>query len=133
MRQLQNTLYITNDNIKTKVNRQAFEFMENDGTDIMHVPVHEIEKILVFGNNNFDESMYTKCAELGVGLYFFTANGRLRYRIEGRTKGNVVVRKQQYLLSGTQGFIDDKRQDTELYLCDKPVYVEPCGNVGCRT
>ena len=42
MRQLQNTLYITNDNIKTKVNRQAFEFMENDGTDIMHVPVHKI-------------------------------------------------------------------------------------------
>ena len=47
MRQLQNTLYITNDNIKTKVNRQAFEFMENDGTDIMHVPVHEIEKIIL--------------------------------------------------------------------------------------
>ena len=68
MRQLQNTLYITNDNIKAKVNRQAFEFMEADGTNIMHVPVHEIEKILVFGNNNFDESMYTKCAELGVGL-----------------------------------------------------------------
>lgn len=103
MRQLQNTLYITNDNIKAKVNRQAFEFMENDGTDIMHVPVHEIEKILVFGNNNFDENMYTKCAELGVGLYFFTANGKLRYRIESRTKGNVVVRKQQYLLSETQG------------------------------
>lgn len=103
MRQLQNTLYITNDNIKAKVNRQAFEFMEADGTNIMHVPVHEIEKILVFGNNNFDESMYTKCAELGVGLYFLTANGKLRYRIEGRTKGNVLVRKQQYLLSETQG------------------------------
>ena len=42
MRQLQNTLYITNDNIKAKVNRQAFEFMEADGANIMHVPVHEI-------------------------------------------------------------------------------------------
>ena len=53
----------------------------------------------IVGKADFDESMYSKCAELGIGLYFLTAGGKLRYRIAGRTKGNVLVRKRQYILS----------------------------------
>lgn len=99
MKQLMNTLYITNDNVGAKVKRQAFEFQTGDESNTVHIPFHEIEKILVFGKADFDESMYSKCAELGIGLYFLTAGGKLRYRIAGRTKGNLLVRKRQYILS----------------------------------
>ena len=60
MKQLMNTLYITNDNVSAKVKRQAFEFQTGDENSIVHIPFHEIEKILVFGKPDIDESMYSK-------------------------------------------------------------------------
>ncbi len=102
MRKLLNTLYITTpeaylskDGLNVVVSVQQQE--------VFRIPIINIEGIVTFGYMGVSPGLMKLCTENNVSLTFLSPNGRFISRIQGQTRGNVLLRKKQYQLS------DDKR------------------------
>jgi len=62
-------------------------------------PIHNQGNILCFGRVSCSPALMGLCGERGVGLAFFTENGKFLARVQGPVSGNVLLRKAQYRLS----------------------------------
>jgi CRISPR-associated protein Cas1 len=98
MRKLLNTLYITTPesylskdglNVVVSVNQQ----------EVFRIPVINIESIVTFGYMGASPGLMKLCTDNNVSLTFLSPNGRFVSRIQGQTRGNVLLRKEQYKLS----------------------------------
>ena len=98
MRKLLNTLYITTPesylskdgmNVVVSVNQQ----------EVFRIPVINIEGIVTFGYMGASPGLMKLCADNNVALTFLSPNGRFVSRIQGQTRGNVLLRKTQYQLA----------------------------------
>lgn len=98
MRKLLNTLYITTpesylskdgQNVVVSVNKQ----------EVFRIPVINIEGIVTFGYMGVSPGLMKLCADSNVSLTFLSPNGRYISRIQGQTRGNVLLRMAQYELS----------------------------------
>ena len=98
MRKLLNTLYITTPEA----------FLSKDGLNVVvsvdkeerfRIPIMNIENIVTFGYMGASPGLMKLCTENNVSLSFMTPQGRFICRIQGPTKGNVLLRKRQYTLS----------------------------------
>ena len=108
MRILLNTLYVTTPE----------SYLSKDGlnvvvsvkqNEIFRVPVHNIEQIVTFGYMGASPGLMKLCADNGVSLVFLSPQGRYIGRMQGPTKGNVLLRKAQYKYSD--------ELDCSLHLC----------------
>lgn len=98
MRKLLNTLYVTTPdsylskdgmNIVVSVNHQ----------EVFRIPSINIECIVTFGYMGVSPGLMKLCNDNGISLTFLSPNGRFISRVQGATRGNVLLRKAQYLLS----------------------------------
>jgi CRISPR-associated protein Cas1 len=98
MRKLLNTLYITTPesylskdgmNVVVSVNQQ----------EVFRIPVINIEGIVTFGYMGASPGLMKLCTDNNVSLTFLSPNGRFVSRIQGQTRGNVLLRKTQYKLA----------------------------------
>lgn len=103
MKKLLNTLYVTTPDT----------YLSKDGENIVirledkvlaRYPLHNLEAVCTFGYAGVSPALMGACAERGVDLAFMTRNGRFIGRVVGESKGNVVLRKEQYRIS------DDERR-----------------------
>ncbi len=94
MRKLLNTLYITRE--------QAYLFldgenivckMEND--EKFRMPFDNIENIVCFSYLGVSPALMGKCVEKLIPIVFLSPQGHFLARVQGNTKGNVVLRVQQ--------------------------------------
>ncbi len=97
MRKLLNTLYVTTPeaylskdglNVVVSVNKQ----------EVFRIPIINIEGIVTFGYMGASPGLMKLCADNSVSLTFLSPNGRFVSRLQGQTKGNVLLRKAQYQL-----------------------------------
>ena len=98
MRKLLNTLYITTpeaylskDGLNVVVSVQQQE--------VFRIPIINIEGIVTFGYMGASPGLMKLCTENNVSLTFLSPNGRFISRLQGQTRGNVLLRKKQYQLS----------------------------------
>lgn len=98
MKQLLNTLYITSPDA----------YLSKDGTNVVitineepvgRVPIHNIESIVMFGRIGASSSLMGLCVENQVSLFFMTSFGRPMAHVTGITKGNVLLRREQYRIA----------------------------------
>ena len=98
MRKLLNTLYVTTPeaylsmeglNVVVSVKQQ----------EVFRIPIANVEGIVTFGYMGASPGLMKLCAENGVSLTFLSPNGRFVSRVQGQTKGNVLLRKAQYRLA----------------------------------
>lgn len=98
MRKLLNTLYITTPesylskdgmNVVVSVNQQ----------EVFRIPVINIEGIVTFGYMGASPGLMKLCTDNNVSLTFLSPHGRFVSRIQGQTRGNVLLRKTQYQLA----------------------------------
>ena len=98
MRKLLNTLYITTPesylskdglNVVVSVNQQ----------EVFRIPVINIEGIVTFGYMGASPGLMKLCTDNNVSLTFLSPHGRFISRIQGSTRGNVLLRINQYKLS----------------------------------
>ena len=98
MRKLLNTLYITTPesylskdgmNVVVSVNQQ----------EVFRIPVINIEGIVTFGYMGASPGLMRLCTDNNVSLTFLSPHGRFVSRIQGQTRGNVLLRKTQYQLA----------------------------------
>lgn len=97
MRPLQNTLYV--------LTPDSYLFWENEcigvrvgGEEKVRVPAHTIESILCFGSMTVSTPLIRFCGQRGIALSFLSENGQFYGRINGPASGNILLRRQQFLL-----------------------------------
>lgn len=98
MRKLLNTLYVTTPesylskdglNVVVSVKQQ----------EIFRIPASNIEGIVCFGYLGASPGLMGLCADKGIALTFLSPSGRFISRVQGPTKGNVLLRTAQYRLA----------------------------------
>lgn len=98
MRKLLNTLYVTTPEA----------YLSKDGMNVVisvkqeevfRIPIINIENIVTFGYMGASPGLMKLCTDNGVSLTFLSPNGRFVSRVQGQTKGNVLLRKAQYSLA----------------------------------
>ena len=97
MRKLLNTLYVTTPDAYLSKDGQNVVVSVNQ-KEIFRIPSINIEGIVTFGYMGASPGVMKLCCDNGISLTFLSPNGRFISRIQGGTKGNVLLRKAQYHL-----------------------------------
>lgn len=101
MRKLLNTLYVTTPDA----------YLSKDGMNVVisvkqqevfRIPIINIEGIVTFGYMGASPGLMKLCTDNNVSLTFLSPNGRFVSRIQGQTRGNVLLRKAQYRLADNE-------------------------------
>ncbi len=101
MKRLLNTLYVlTEDSYLSKQGETICVHV--GGLEKVRVPIHTLESILCFGNTTVSTPLIAFCGEKGIGLAFYSDQGRFYGRIEGPVRGNVLLRTRQYSVARTE-------------------------------
>ncbi|WP_127585642.1 type I-C CRISPR-associated endonuclease Cas1c [Paenibacillus koleovorans] len=98
MKKLLNTLFITQPDVYLSLDGDNIVVLKEQ-EKLGRVPLHNLESIVAFGYAGASPALMGYCAERNISLVFLTASGRFLARVIGASKGNVVLRKKQYLLS----------------------------------
>jgi CRISPR-associated protein Cas1 len=101
MKKLLNVLYITSPNSYLSLEGENVVIKRDDQRSV-HLPLHNLENIVSFGYTGASPALMAACAERNIGLCFMSPHGRFLARIIGKVKGNVLLRKKQYLISENQ-------------------------------
>ncbi len=108
MRILLNTLYVTTP--ESYLSKDGLNIVVSvKQNEIFRVPIHNIEQIVTFGYMGASPGLMKLCADNSVSLVFLSPQGRYISRMQGATKGNVLLRKAQYKYSD--------ELDYSLHLC----------------
>lgn len=95
MRKLLNTLYVTSENSYLALDGENIVVLE-DKQEIGRLPLHNLEGIVSFGYRGTSPALMGACAERNISLCYISPQGKFLARVSGRTKGNVILREQQY-------------------------------------
>lgn len=98
MRKILNTLYVTSPDRYLSLDGQNIVVKE-EKKEIARFPMHNFEAIVTFGYTGASPALIGACAEKGIDLTFMTRSGKFLATVVGESKGNVVLRKQQYRIS----------------------------------
>lgn len=98
MRKLLNTLYVmTPESYLSKDGLNVVVSVKQE--EVFRIPAVNIEAIVTFGYMGASPGLMRLCSDNGISLTFLSPNGRFISRVQGQTKGNVLLRKAQYALS----------------------------------
>ena len=98
MRKLLNTLYVTTpEAYLTKDGLNVVVSVEKE--ERFRIPIMNIEGIVTFGYMGASPGLMKLCMDNNVSLSFMTPQGRFIGRLQGATRGNVLLRKKQYSLA----------------------------------
>lgn len=95
MKKLLNTLYVTSENSYLSLDGETIVVLDEQ-KEIGRLPLHNLEGIVSFGYRGTSPALMGACAERNISLCYLTPQGKFLARISGRTRGNVVLRQQQY-------------------------------------
>ena len=98
MKKLLNTLYITNDKAYLRLDGDDIVVEEN-GEIIGKVPLLNFESIVYFGYPGASPALLGYLAKNNIPISFLTPYGKFLARVNGEYHGNIVLRKEQYLIS----------------------------------
>lgn len=98
MRKLMNTLYVTSPNVYLSLDGENVVVLQEECEKI-RIPLHNLEGIVTFGYTGASPALMGQCAKRDIALTFLTQHGRFLARVVGETKGNVVLRREQYRIA----------------------------------
>lgn len=98
MRKLLNILYVTTpEAYLSKDGQNVVVSVKQE--EVFRIPAINIEGIVTFGYMGASPGVMKLCSDNGISLTFLSPHGRFISRVQGATKGNVLLRKKQYFLS----------------------------------
>lgn len=95
MKKLLNTLYITTPDRYISLDGENV-VISADRQEIARVPLHNLERIMLFGGAGASPALMGKCVSESRELVFMSRNGKFLARVEGEVNGNVILRRKQY-------------------------------------
>lgn len=115
MRILLNVLYVLTQQSYLSLDGENVVLQQGD-TELMRVPLHNLEGIITFGYAGASPALMGACAQRQIAISFLTMHGRFLARVVGEESGNVVLRKTQYRLSDRE---DDSAEIARSFLFGK--------------
>lgn len=98
MKKILNTLYVTAPESYLSLDGENAVVLIEDKERI-RIPLHNLEGIVTFGYTGASPAFMGQCAKRSIALTFLTQNGRFQARVVGESKGNVVLRREQYRIA----------------------------------
>lgn len=98
MRKLNNTLFVTTSDTYLSLDGENI-VIRKENSEIRRIPLHNLEAVVTFGYTGASPALMGACAKRNIALTFLSSHGRYLARVVGETRGNVVLRKEQYRLS----------------------------------
>lgn len=94
-KQFLNTLFIGTEGAHARLENDQVK-VELEGEKLLTVPLHHLGSIVLFGVCTASFPLMMRCAEDGRSFVLLDRGGRFRARVQGKTTGNVLLRKAQY-------------------------------------
>lgn len=98
MRKLMNTLYVTTPESYLALDGENIVVLKDD-EQRLRVPLHNLEGIVAFGYTGASPALMGACVQRNIALTFVKPSGRFLARVVGETRGNVVLRREQYRMA----------------------------------
>jgi len=98
MRRLLNTLYITNPDYYLSLDGENVVVKFNED-EIGRLPLHTLDGIVTMGFAGASPKLMGYCAMRNISITFLSSSGKFLATVNGETKGNVLLRKEQYRIS----------------------------------
>ena len=95
MRKLLNTLFVLTQDSYLSLDGENV-VISRERSEVGRLPLHTLETILCFSYLGASPALMGACSERGIDLAFFTPSGKFLVRVIGKSKGNVLLRQQQY-------------------------------------
>lgn len=95
MKKLLNTLYVTSPDSYLVLDGENVVIMEN-GKERGRLPLHNLEGIVSFGYRGTSPALMGACVERNISLCYLTPQGKFLARVNGASRGNVILRDRQY-------------------------------------
>jgi CRISP-associated protein Cas1 len=94
-RELLNTLYVGTQDARLFLKEESV-VVKLEEEQLLRVPLHHLGAICLFGIVHPSVPLMLKCADEGRTVAFFDRNGRFKARLQGKTSGNVLLRRDQW-------------------------------------
>jgi CRISPR-associated protein Cas1 len=98
MKKLLGTLFVTQPDVYLALDGDNIVMMKEQER-LHRIPLHNLEAVVTFGYTGASPALMGYCAERNISMVFLSRSGRFVARVIGESKGNVLLRKKQYLLS----------------------------------
>lgn len=98
MRKLLNTLFVTTPEGYLSLDGLNIVLLK-DGIEIFRIPMCNIEGIVCFNYLGASPKLMKLCTDNNIYISFLSPEGRYLAGISGKIRGNVLLRKRQYILS----------------------------------
>lgn len=98
MRKILNTLFVTTEDAYLSLKGETV-VVEIGNTKVGQFPLINFEEIVCFSYRGASPQLIGKCAELGIGIAFYSPFGKFLFRVINNENGNVLLRKKQYRIS----------------------------------
>lgn len=95
MRKLLNSLYILDETAYLTLDGENI-VCRRENEEKFRMPFSNIEDIYCMSYIGCSPALMGKCAEYGINLSFISPEGRFLARVEGKTRGNIFLRKAQF-------------------------------------
>lgn len=95
MRKLLNSLYILDETAWLSLDGENI-VCKCENKEKFRMPFSNIEDIYCFSYLGCSPALMGKCGELGINLNFISPSGEFLARVQGKTKGNIFLRKAQF-------------------------------------
>ena len=95
MRKLLNTLFVTSEDSYLALENENVVVYRDDAK-AGQFPLLMLEGVVSFSYKGASPALMGECARRGIELCFMTRSGRLLARVCGESRGNVLLRKEQY-------------------------------------
>lgn len=95
MKKLLNSLYILDETAWLTLDGENI-VCRCEGKEKFRLPFSNIEDIYCFGYLGCSPALMGKCMELGINISFISPHGKFLARVEGKTKGNIFLKKAQF-------------------------------------
>jgi len=123
MIELLNTLYVLTEGASLQLDHDSVRVVI-EGETKLRTPLIRLDSIVVFGGVFVSPFLIHRCADDGRSIIWLTRNGRFKARVEGATRGNVLLRRSQHLALDLPGwapriarqFVAAKVQNSRLVL-----------------
>lgn len=96
MHELLNVLYVQTQGAYLNLDHDTVR-VEIEKETRLRAPLVRLSGITVFGQVSISPFLIQRCADDGRSLVWLNRNGRFKARVEGQTRGNVLLRRAQHL------------------------------------
>jgi CRISPR-associated protein Cas1 len=98
MKRLLNTLYISNPDYYLSLDGENIVARMKD-EEVGRIPLHNIDSIITFGYTGASPKLMGYCSDRSISITFLSNHGQYLATVCGQSKGNVILRKEQYRIS----------------------------------